>query len=363
MEFGLYTFGDLVANPATGAPVSASQRLEEIIAAAKLADDAGLDVFGVGEHHRLDFAISAPAVLMAAIAKATHRIRLTSAVTVLSAADPVRVFEDIATVDLISKGRAELIVGRGAFPEPFPLFGVDVRDYDELFSEKFDLLERLGCSERVSWSGLRRSALNDVAIAPRPLQPRVPTWIAVGGTPESAVRAGTLGAPMALAVLGGPIAHIKALVDLYRQAGRRAGRPASALKLAISSHLHVAVDPKEARDSFFPHYAAYWAEASPRGSQPAMTRSQFERSVDPSTALLVGSVDEVVDKILLEHRLTGNDRLLAQIDIGGLPFRSVARVIELLGTEVAPRVRKALALTGSPRAKAVPLTQGTETQL
>ena len=272
----------------------------------------------------------------------TRRIRLTSAVTVLSAADPVRVFEDFATLDVLSGGRAELIVGRGAFPEPFPLFGADVGDYDGLFAEKFDLLRSLGRSERVSWTGQRRTALNDLAIAPRPVQTSIPTWIAVGGSPESAARAGALGAPMALAVLGGPIARIRPLVELYREAGRRAGWPASALKVAISSHLHVAPGAQEARDAFFPHYAAYWAEASPRGRQPSMTRAQFDRSIDPSSGLLVGSVDEIVDKLLLEHSLTGMDRLLAQIDIGALPFRKVASVIELLATEVAPRVRKAI---------------------
>ena len=349
MEFGLYTFGDLVADPGTGRAVSAGQRLHDIVAAARLADEAGLDVFGVGEHHRLDFAVSSPAVLLAAIAAETRRIRLTSAVTVLSAADPVRVFEDVATLDLLSGGRAELIVGRGVFPEPFPLFGVDVADYDGLFDEKFDLLSALGRSERVSWSGRRRAPLDDLAIAPRPQQSAIPTWIAVGGTPASAVRAGTLGAPMALAVLGGPIARIGPLVELYREAGRRAGWPHSVLKVAISSHLHVATEARTARDGFFPHYAAYWAGASPRGTQAPPSRNQFDQSITPSSGLLVGSVDEIVDKLLQEHSLVRNDRLMAQIDIGGMSLSKVARVIELLATEVAPRVRKALARSSDPK--------------
>ncbi len=346
MEFGLYTFGDLIADPASGRTLTAKERLSEIRQAAKLADEAGLDVFGLGEHHRLDFSISSPGVVLAAMAAETRHIRLSTAVTVLSAADPVRIFEDAATLDLLSDGRAELIVGRGAFPEPFPLFGVDVRDYDELFAEKFNLLKRLGREERVTWSGRRRSPLNAAAIAPRPIQAAIPTWIAVGGSPESAARAGLLGAPMALAVLGGPIDHMAPLVALYREAGRQAGQPTEALKVAITSHFHVGADPIAARQTFYPHYAAYWSEASPRGRQPLMSRSQFERSTDSSTALLVGSVDEVVEKIVHQYEVVRHDRFLAQLDIGGLPFREVARVIERLATEVAPRVRKAIGIEG-----------------
>lgn len=343
MEFGLYSLSDLVPNPRDPRPVTAAGRIAETIAAAEHAEQAGLDVFGVGEHHRLDFAVSSPAIVLAAIAARTERIRLTSAVTVLSAADPVRVFEDFATVDLISDGRAEIMAGRGVFLDPFPLFGFDIDDYDALFAEKFELLRRLGREERVTWQGRFRPALGQSEIAPRPIQPEMPVWIAVGGTPQSAVRAGLLGAPMAFASLGGPIANIGPVADLYRRGLQQGGHPVGTGRLALTSHMHVGATSQTARDDFYPHYAKYWASASPRGRNlPMMQRDQFEAAAGPNTALLVGSVTEVVDKILAMHEVAPFDRLIAQIDIGGLPMAEVRAVIDRFAGQVVPLVRSAL---------------------
>ena len=339
MEIGLYTLSDLTADPHTHRRLDARTRIAETIAAAQLAEAAGLDVFGVGEHHRLDFAVSSPAVVLAAIAQTTQRIRLTSAVTVLGALDPVRVFEDFATLDLVSRGRAELIVGRGAYVESFPLFGADLRDYDDLFVERYELLRELSRSERVRWSGRFRSALVDAQIAPRPLQQEIPLWIAVGGTPASAERAGKLGAPMTLAVLGGPIANIKPMVDRYRAAGKAAGHDDSALRVALSSHLHVGETSQTARATFYPHYAQYWSEVT---SSPPMSSAQFAQLTGRGSALLVGSANEVAERMIEEHALLGHQRMLMQIDLGALPFKEVASVIERLATKVLPQVRTAI---------------------
>ena len=242
MELGIYSFGELASNPLTGAPPNAERRLKEIVAAARLADEAGLEVVGLGEHHRLDMAISATPVVLAAIAQATQKIRLTSAVTILSTADPVRVFEDFATVDLLSSGRAELIVGRGAFVESFPLFGYELNDYNRLFPEKLELLMKLNQSERVTWQGRFRTPLEEAAISPRPAQTQLPIWVGVGGTPESAVRAGRLGLPMMLAIIGGASARFAPLFDLYRGEGLAAGHAPEQLKTGVSSHFHIAKD-------------------------------------------------------------------------------------------------------------------------
>src|SRR5262245_42056079 len=238
MEIGLYTFGELTPQ-ADGKRISAEQRLKDIVAAAKLADEAGLAVFALGEHHRLDFSIAATPVVLAAIAQVTQTIRLASAVTILSTADPVRVFEDFATVDLLSGGRAEVIAGRGVFTESFPLFGYDLKDYDELFAEKLDLLLKLNSAERVTWQGRFRSALNDAPIPPRPAQRRLPIWVGTGGTPGSVARAGALGLPLALANIGLPPAQLAPMVELYRRAGSEAGHGAADLKVAVAGHLHV----------------------------------------------------------------------------------------------------------------------------
>jgi len=340
MELGLYTLSDLITDPKTGVQSSAHDRIDETIKAATLADQVGLDVFGVGEHHRLDFAVSSPAIVLAAIAQATKRIRLTSAVTVLSAADPVRVFQDFATVDLISGGRAEIIAGRGVFTEPFPLFGVDLRDYDQLFSEKLDLLRRLSQSERITWRGNFRSALQEAEISPRPIQRELPIWIGVGGTPQSAVRAGSLGLPMALAVLGGPISAIKPIVDLYREAGQHAGHSSSNLKVSINSHAYLGEDAQQAREFHRAFYQQYLSEAMPRGKRPVkISSAEFQNMTGSGTALMIGSPQEMIDKIMREYELLHHDRFLAQIDVGRLPFRELAKAIELFGNEVAPVIR------------------------
>jgi len=340
LELGLYTLSDLITDSKTGIQMNAHDRIDETIKAAVLADQVGLDVFGVGEHHRLDFAVSSPAVVLAAIAQTTNRILLTSAVTVLSAADPVRVFQDFSTLDLISGGRAEIIAGRGVFTEPFPLFGFDIQDYDQLFSEKLDLLRKLSRTERITWRGNFRSPLQNAEISLRPLQQELPIWIGVGGTPQSAVRAGSLGVPMALAVLGGPIAAIKPIVDLYREAGQCAGHSPSDLKVSINSHAYIGEDARQAREFHRTYYQQYLSEGTPRGKRPIrLSPADFQSMTGPGTALMVGSAQEMIDKIMQEYELLHHDRFLAQIDVGRLPFREVAKAIERFGDKVAPVIR------------------------
>jgi probable LLM family oxidoreductase len=313
-----------------------------LIEEVELADQVGLDVFGVGEHHRPDFAVSAPAVVLAAAAMRTRRIRLTSAVTVLSSDDPVRVFQSFATLDLLSGGRAEIMAGRGSFIESFPLFGYDLDDYDELFSEKLDLLLKLREVERVSWAGEHRAALDDQAVYPRPLQDPLPVWVAVGGTPQSVVRAATLGLPMALAIIGGAPEQFVPLVDLYRRAAASAGHDPEQLPVSINSHTYVADTSAQARDEFFPSYATMMNRIGRERGWSGMTRQQFDALCSPRGALLVGSPQDVIDKILFEQELFGHQRFLAQVSIGPIPHAQVMRAIELLGTVVAPAVRKAL---------------------
>ncbi|WP_424766867.1 LLM class flavin-dependent oxidoreductase [Paenibacillus sp. sgz302251] len=342
-EFGIYTLGDISIDPVTGHTISPSARMKEIVAAAKLADEAGLDVFGVGEHHRLDFVVSSPPVVLAAIAQATSRIRLTSATTVLGTSDPVRVFEDFATLDLLSDGRAEIIVGRGAYVESFPLFGYELDNYKDLFSEKINLLLELNMHKRVTWEGKLRSSLKNAEIAPRPLQKRLPVSIGVGGTPSSAELAGQLGTEMTLAILGGDPAKFKSLVDVYKAAGIAAGHKPEALKVAITSHGYIANSSKQARDEFYPYYASYVAQfmgGSARGEQ--LSREQFEQLTSPVNALAIGSPEEIVEKILAQHELFGHNRFMAQFDIGAVPYSKVAASIELLATKVAPVVKREL---------------------
>src|SRR5262245_57898954 len=346
MEIGLYTFGELTPHWTDGRRIGAEQRLREVLAAAKLADAAGLDVFALGEHHRLDFAIAATPVVLAAIAQVTARVRLASAVTILPTADPVRVFEDFATVDLRSGGRAEVIAGRGVFTESFPLFGHDLADQDELFAEKLDLLLQLNAAERVTWQGRFRPALHDAPIPPRPVQRRLPIWVGTGGTPGSVTRAGALGLPLALANISIPPARLAPLADLYREAGAKAGHRATDLKVAIAAHLYVEKDSQDAMSTFYPHYVGYFRHHSARQYQVRqISWEDYEQLAGPDGALFVGSPQQIVDKILHEHELFGHRRFLVQIDIGGLPFRKVAEVIELMATEVVPAVRRALAVT------------------
>ena len=340
MQIGLYSLSDLSSVGPNGQRIDAHTRIKETIAAAKLAEQAGLDIFGVGEHHRLDFAVSVPTVVLAAIAASTSTIRLTSAVTVLSTADPVRVYEEFATLDLVSNGRAEIIAGRGVFTEPFPLFGYELDDYEALFDEKLALFDLLNKSERVTWQGRFRAPLNDAQIAPRALQPTIPLWIGVGGSPESAIRAGRLGLPMALAVLGGPYGRAGKMAELYRAVGQDAGH-AEQLRVAVNGHLHIAETSQAARENFYPHYSQYWSESTPsQFPRPRIPREDFNRSITKDSGPLVGSPAEIVDKISLLHELTGMDRLVAQIDIGGMPFKKIAAMIELLADKVIPEIRK-----------------------
>jgi probable LLM family oxidoreductase len=343
MEIGLYTFAERTPDPRTGRIVSAAQRLRDLIEEIELADQVGLDVFGVGEHHRPDFIVSAPAIVLAAAAERTKNIRLTSAVTVLSSDDPVRVFQDFATLDLLSGGRAEIMAGRGSFIESFPLFGQDLDDYDELFAEKLDLLLKIRESERVTWSGVHRPPLAGLGVYPRPIQDPLPVWIAVGGTPQSVMRAGTIGLPLALAIIGGEPERFVPLVSLYRETARRAGHDVARLPVSINSHAYVADTSQQAADEFFPPYAEAMTRIGRERGWPPTTRQHFEASRSPHGALIVGSPQEVIDKILYEHELFGHQRFLAQLSVGTMPHDRIMHAIELLGTQVAPVVRRATA--------------------
>jgi probable LLM family oxidoreductase len=347
MELGIYTFAEATPDPSTGHLVPPAQRLRDLIEEIELADEVGLDVFGVGEHHRADYVVSAPAVVLAAAAARTRRIRLTSAVTVLSSDDPVRVFQDFSTLDLLSGGRAEIMAGRGSFIESFPLFGYDLKDYDALFAEKLDLLLKLRAGERVTWSGRYRPPLHEQPVYPRPLQDPLPVWVAVGGTPQSVVRAGTLGLPLALAIIGGEPERFAPLASLYREAARRAGQDPSRLKVGVNTHAYVADTSQQAADEFFPPYADVMTKLGRERGWGPTTRQHFEALRSPRGALAVGSPQEVVDKILFQHEIFGHDRYLAQFSVGTMPHAKIMRSIELFGTWVAPAVRAETARRGA----------------
>jgi probable LLM family oxidoreductase len=336
VEIGVYTFAEL--NPA----ITPEQRMRDLIAEAELADQVGLDVFGLGEHHRADFLVSSPAVVLGAAAARTESIRLSSAVTVLSSDDPVRVFQDFATLDLLSGGRAEIMAGRGSFIESFPLFGYDLDDYDELFAEHLDLLLRLRADERVTWEGEHRPSLDGQGVYPRPVQNPLPIWVAVGGSPQSVARAGALGLPLALAIIGGLPERFVPLVDLYRQAARESGHD-PVPPIGINSHAYVAGTSQQAADEYFPAYAAMMNRIGRERGWPPMSREQFDQARSPRGSLVVGSPQEVAEKILFEHELFGNQRFLCQISVGTIPHDKAMRAIELLGTEVAPVVRAEVA--------------------
>ena len=340
MELGVFTFAETRPVDGRQPAEAAARRLAELLAEVELAERVGLDVYGVGEHHRPDYVASSPATVLAAAAARTERIRLTSAVTVLSSDDPVRVFQDFATLDLLSGGRAEIIVGRGSFTESFPLFGYDLGDYDALFAEKLDLLLALRASERVTWRGRHRAPLDDQPVFPRPLQSELPVWIAVGGTPQSVVRAGTLGLPLALAIIGGEPARFAPLVGLYREAADQAGHDAAALPVSINVHGLVADTSQAAADAAFPPYLETMGRIGRERGWPPPSRARFEAERRPEGALLVGSPQEVVDKILTAHELFGNTRYSVQFTVGPTPHEVVMRSIELFGTEVAPVVRR-----------------------
>jgi probable LLM family oxidoreductase len=341
MELGVYTFAELTPDPGTGRTVSAAQRLRDLVEEIELADQVGLDVFGVGEHHRPDFAVSAPAVVLAAAAERTRRIRLTSAVSVLSSDDPVRVFQDFATLDLLSGGRAEIMAGRGSFIESFPLFGYDLDDYDELFSEKLELLLELREGEHVQWAGRHRPALDGEGVYPRPLQERLPVWVAVGGTPQSVVRAGALGLPMALAIIGGLPERFAPFAELHRRAAQEAGHEPPAL--SINSHGFVADTAKRAADEAFPAHKTVMDRIGRERGWPPMTRAQFDAAAQLRGSNFIGSPQEVAEKILFQHEIFGHQRFLVQFSVGTLPHASIMRSIELFGTEVAPLVRTEVA--------------------
>ena len=340
MELGLCSFVETSPDPSTGNLISPEQRLRDLMEEAELADQLGLDVFAIGEHHRPDFVASAPAVVLAAMAMRTKRLRLTSAVTVLSSDDPVRVFEEFATVDLLSGGRAEIMAGRGSFTESFPLFGYSLDDYDDLFAEKLELLLRIRESVEVTWKGRHRPALNGEGVYPRPVQQPLPVWIAVGGNPPSVVRAATLGLPMALAIIGGAPERFVPLVELYRDSARKAGHDPAMLPLGINTHAFVADTSQRAADEFYPSYAYVMSKIGRERGWPPMNRAQYEVLRSPRGALAVGSPQEVIDKILFQHELFGHQRYLAQMGVGTVPHDRMMRSIELFGTVVAPAVRR-----------------------
>ncbi len=339
MEIGIDSFA-AVSPDEHGGYSDASQSIADLIERIEVADAAGLDIFSIGEHHRREYLDSAPAVILAAGAARTKNIRLASAVTVLSAADPVRVFQNFATLDLISGGRAEIVVGRGSFSESFPLFGLDFRDYDALFEEKLDLLLRIRASENITWSGRFRPALNGEGIYPRPLQKQLPIWVGVGGTPESFERAGRLGLPLMVAIIGGHTHRFRPLIDLYREAGARAGHAPETLQVGLHSLGYVAPTTEQAVADFFPGYAKTFTQIGRERGWPPVTRAQFDDVRGPRGALLVGSPAEVADKIARHSEaLGGVSRVTFQMDSALLTQAQFLRSIELLGSQVAPLLR------------------------
>jgi len=339
-ELGLYSFAELTPDAQTGEMISPRRRMQDLLESIELADQVGLDVFGLGEHHRPDFISSAPSVILAAAAARTERIRLSSAVSVLSSDDPVRVFQRFATLDLISNGRAEIMAGRGSFVESFPLFGYDLSDYNELFEEKLELLLELRENEHVQWSGNHRAPLTGQGVYPRPYQQPLPVWIAVGGTPESVMRAGRLGLSLALAIIGGRPAQFAPLVDLYWQTVRRYGHDPSRLKVSINSHGYIAGNAAQARDEAFPAYELVMNKIGRERGWAPLTRDQYDASTTLHGANFIGNPDEIIEKILYQHEIFDHDRLLLQFTIGTMPHDKVLRAIELFGTKVAPVVRE-----------------------
>jgi probable LLM family oxidoreductase len=343
MQIGIDSFAALVPDPITGHIVTAQERIAHLLQEIELADQVGLDTFGLGEHHRSEYLDSAPAVILAAAAARTTTIRLTSAVTVLSAADPVRIFQEFATLDLISNGRAEMIVGRGSFIEAFPLFGLRLEDYDDLFAEKLDLLLTLRESTNVEWSGKHRAPLTGQGVYPRPLQNPFPIWLGVGGTPESFARAGVLGLPLMVAIIGGEPHRFRPLIDLYREAGKRSGHAPEKLIVGIHALGYVADTDQQAADDFFPGYAQSFTKIGKERGWPPVTRGQFDALRRPTGALIISDPDTVAEKVLrFSDALGGISRLSFQMSVAGLAHDKLTHAIELLGTKVAPIIRKTL---------------------
>ena len=337
MELGVSTFADLASG------VAPQERMRQLIEEAELADQLGLDVFAVGEHHRPDFLVSAPAVVLAAVAMRTERIRLSSAVTVLSSDDPVRVFQEFAELDLLSGGRAEIMAGRGSFVESFPLFGYDLDDYDELYAEKLGLLLEIRDSASVTWSGRHRAALDDAVVWPRPVQDPLPVWVAVGGSPGSLVRAGTLGLPLTVAIIGGPPERFVPLVELYHDSARAAGHDGDDLRVAINTHAFVGETSSEADSAFAAPYLQMMNRIGRERGWPPSGRAQYEALRSPRGAVAVGAPEQVAEKILFEHELFGNNRYIGQMSVGAVAHADVLRSMELFGTKVAPLVRDEVA--------------------
>lgn len=345
MELGLYTFADVDASAADKGAAGA-QRLKNLLEEIELADQVGLDVFGLGEHHRPDYAVSSPATVLAAAAVKTKNIRLSSAVSVLSSDEPVRIFQQFSTVDLLSNGRAEIMAGRGSFIESFPLFGYDLGDYDQLFSEKLDLLLAIRDEEVVTWAeGQLRPPINGRGVYPRPLQEKLPVWIAVGGTPQSVARAGALGLPVAIAIIGGEYPRFAPLLQLYHEAARRAGQDPTKLKTSINVHGFIADTTEKAADQFYGPQAAVMDRLGRERGWGPTNRAHFDQARGPTGNLFVGDPELVAEKIVAAHKVFGNDRFLLQMAIGLMPHDQIMRGIELYGTKVAPLVRKEL--TGS----------------
>ncbi|CAM3447075.1 luciferase [Rouxiella silvae] len=341
MEIGIDSFVARLPNPATGEVLSASERLDNLLEEVETADRVGLDVFGIGEHHRPEFLDSAPAIILAAAAARTKNIRLTSAVTVLSAADPVRVFQEFATLDLLAKGRVEIVVGRGSFGEAYPLFGFKFEDYDSLFIEKLQLLLQIRDNTHVNWSGRHRPALSGQGIYPRPYQEQLPVWLGVGGTPQSFARAGTLGLPLMVAIIGGDFSRFRPLVDLYREAGRQAGHSPEKLKVGVHALGFVGNTTEEAKESFYPGWRYMFTEIGrERGRSPA-TRAQFEAMCGPHGAFLIGDAPTVAAKMLAaSEALGGVARITLQMSSSSTEHAAMKQSIELLGDEVAPIIRR-----------------------
>ena len=344
MQIGIDSFAAVISDPKTGLTLSPADRLNNLVEEIELADQVGLDSFGVGEHHREEYLDSAPAIILAAAAARTRRIRLNSAVTVLSAADPVRVFQEFATLDLISKGRAELVVGRGSFVETYPLFGMDLHAYDSLFAEKLDLLLAIRKQTHVHWSGRYRAPLTGQGVYPRPLQDPLPVWLGVGGTPESFARAGTLGLPLMIAIIGGQPHRFRPLVELYRQAGEQAGHNPALLKVGVHAFGFVGDTDAQAANAFYPGYHQMFTRIGAERGWPPVTRAQFDATRGPKGAYLIGDATMVAEKILyFNEALGGIDRITFQMTNVLLPHAQMKHAIELLGTKVAPTVRKEFA--------------------
>lgn len=342
LEFGLMTFADVAPETVSGKGINAHHRIQDLLEEIKLADQLGIDVFGIGEHHRPDYAVSSPTTVLAAAAAVTKNIKLSSAVTVLSSEDPVRVYQQFATVDAISGGRAEIMAGRGSFIESFPLFGFDLNDYNELFDEKLDLLLKINHSEKVTWRGNLRPPINNLGVYPRALNGEIPVWLAAGGTPASAVRAAKLQLPLMLAIIGGMPRQFTPFINLYKKSWLENGHNAEDLQVGINNHMFIGEDGEKAADDFFPYYAQMMDRVGrSRGWQP-MTREQFDFMRSPEGSLMVGSVEQVIEKMIYEYELFGFTRFFAQASLGFVPHEMTIKSIELFAKQVVPEVKKRL---------------------